>query len=288
MPLINAHLYLSTCTDKREDFENFLQSISETDYYKFYSKNFKTKLIDYRKTKEHYEKLKNKFLEKFNNCLDASFLIDKELKMYSQFLDLDFDESDYYVGVFSGIKSFNREGFLWVTTGKTILIEDFFLMKHPIYFSNEFPVNIEDLRQCWDIAYYDLGEAAKGCAEGLYVQFLKEKKMEINNPKFEKGNEPLPETIQTNSKNNLSHKQQILLLEKLGVFEIPEIKKLTGLQIGKLFSYLLNRDEKNTNTYFRNRSLDKKQVSMDKDFVKTDTNVKRVSEILKEIGLEKL
>lgn len=102
----------------------------------------------------------------------------------------------------------------------------------------------------------------------------------------EKNNKP-QETLQNGSNNSLSHKQQILLLEKLGVFEIAEIKKLTGLQKGKLFSILLNRNEKNTTDYIRNKDVRKGLVSMDKDFVKSDSNVKRVSEILKEIGLEK-
>ena len=54
-------------------------------------------------------------------------------------------------------------------------------------------MNIEDLTQCWNVAYYDLEQAAKGCAEGLYVQFLKEKKIEINNQKLENINQPLAE-----------------------------------------------------------------------------------------------
>lgn len=160
---------------------------------------------------------------------------------------------------------------------------------------------VKDIEEhIWEIIEFILGDTYQKNPNATVTREFYEKETEgINfslwyfNKEFlikentETNNEPLPETMQTNSKDNLSHKQQILLLEKLGVFEIPEIKKLTGLQIGKLFSYLLNRDEKNTNTYLRNKGLEKKQVSMDKDFVKSDKNVKRVNEILKEIGLEK-
>ena len=187
--LINESLQFCDHTDKREDFENFLQSISETDYYKYSSKHFKITLIDYRKTKEHYKELIIEFEEKFKNCLDANFLIETELKKFKEFLDTDF---------FYTRKNFREKGFVWITTGKVILVEDFFLIKDFLYYP-KFPLDIEGLEFCWNSAYHDLEQAAKGGAEGLYVQFLKEKKIEINTPKLENINEPLSETIKTNN-----------------------------------------------------------------------------------------
>ena len=119
----------------------------------------------------------------------CKFLIETELKKFKKFLDTDF---------FYTRKNFREKGFVWITTGKVILVEDFFLIKDFLYYP-KFPLDIEGLEFCWNSAYHDLEQAAKGGAEGLYVQFLKEKKIEINTPKLENINEPLPEKIQTNS-----------------------------------------------------------------------------------------
>jgi len=196
MPLCDNDLILNNIdgSEKKEDFETFLISIKETDYYKFHSKHFKIELTNYRKTKEDFEGFRNDFLKKFNKCLDANFLIDRELHEQN-ILSEDFRITKAKIlGQFDPIR---EKAFTWVTIGETILIEDFFLMN--IYSIRHFPINIEDLKYCWNIVYSDLQQAAKGCAQGLYVQFLKEKKMEINNPQFENNNEPLPETIQTNN-----------------------------------------------------------------------------------------
>lgn len=57
-----------------------------------------------------------------------------------------------------------------------------------------------------------------------------------------------------NQKSNkgLDHKAQIMLLNELGVFKLSEIANLTNEKRGKLFSLLLNRNEKNTTEYIRN------------------------------------
>lgn len=54
-----------------------------------------------------------------------------------------------------------------------------------------------------------------------------------------------------NEPDKLTHRQQILLLHSLGVFEIKEIKKMGAEQKGILFGNLLNRNEKNTENYIR-------------------------------------
>jgi hypothetical protein len=87
-------------------------------------------------------------------------------------------------------------------------------------------------------------------------------------------------------KDKLTHKQQVILLERLGVFQSELLNSLTIEQKGKLFSHLLNRDEKNTTEYIRNLNMPKKSVSKDVYFVKTDENIKKVSQLVKELGLE--
>lgn len=212
-PLISQGLQFTHCSNKREDYEFFLQSLIETDYYKFRSKHFKVNLIDYWKTKQHYEDLITGFEQKFKNCLDANFLIDNELKVFKDFLNEPPYTDNYILEVDFITKTFRRNGFLWVTTGKTILIEDFFLMKDFIY-KQKFPLNIEDLQVCWDSAYHDLEQTAKGYAEGLYVQFLKERKMETNNSKPENKNEPISEY------EFKSIAQKIIWLHELGILKM--------------------------------------------------------------------
>lgn len=90
-----------------------------------------------------------------------------------------------------------------------------------------------------------------------------------------------------NDKDKLTNKQQILLLNKLGVFDLPILGNLTMENKGKLFSHIINRDEKNSLEYIRNLGRSKSQVSMEKYFVNTEVNVNRVNAILKEVGLEK-
>lgn len=190
MPVSNNDFILNGIygSEKKEDFETFLLSIKETDYYKFHSKHFKTKLTEYRKTKEHFKKLKVNFLESYSNCLDANFLINNQIEKFDILHENNSVTNKKVLGEYTPM---SEKGFIWVTMGEVILIEDFFLLN--IYLIRHFPVNIEDLKVLWQIVYTDLEQAAKGCAEGLYVQFLKEKKIEINTPKLEDINEPLPE-----------------------------------------------------------------------------------------------
>ena len=81
----------------------------------------------------------------------------------------------------------------------------------------------------------------------------------------------------------MSHKQQILLLQKLGVFDLPKIRELTMQNQGKLFAKLLNKNEKNTEDYirYRNGKNTDKKYSLDGPAVQ-----KEVNELLKDLGLE--
>lgn len=54
-----------------------------------------------------------------------------------------------------------------------------------------------------------------------------------------------------NGKDTLTHKQQILLLNYLGVFDNEKIKGLSNENKGLLFGALLNRHDRNTENYIR-------------------------------------
>jgi hypothetical protein len=85
------------------------------------------------------------------------------------------------------------------------------------------------------------------------------------------------------SARQMSHKQQILLLMKLGVFDLPIVSKLSTQNQGKLFSRLLSRNEKNTEDYIRyknGRNVDKK-FSLEGPTVQNE-----VISLLKELGIE--
>lgn len=86
----------------------------------------------------------------------------------------------------------------------------------------------------------------------------------------------------------LTHKQQILMLQKLGVFELEHIKTLNTTEIGKLIAYILNRDVKNTTEYYRNLNVPKNMVSKDAYFVMTTKNLRAVDEVLKELKLDEI
>ena len=88
-------------------------------------------------------------------------------------------------------------------------------------------------------------------------------------------------------KDKLTSKQQIALLNQLGVFDLEIFEQLSAINKGKLFSYILNRDEKNITEYIRNRDMPKNNVSMDAYFVNTPENLKKINELLTEVGLIK-
>jgi hypothetical protein len=78
-------------------------------------------------------------------------------------------------------------------------------------------------------------------------------------------------------KDRLSTKQQILLLQTLGIFDLPQICSLTEKKRGILFGNLLNRHEKNAEDTIRNR-FDESQFSI--------SDKKIVSELLEKVGID--
>ena len=74
-----------------------------------------------------------------------------------------------------------------------------------------------------------------------------------------------------------THKQQILILHYLGIldqFNITTVKK------GRLFSQLLNRNDKNTEDYIRYVG-----ERVEKNNLKSDKNLEYVYDLFEEIGL---
>jgi hypothetical protein len=93
------------------------------------------------------------------------------------------------------------------------------------------------------------------------------------------------EVIEKEAKDKLTHRQQILLLNSIGFFELPIFQTLTQKQKGILVSHLLNRTEKDSEDlirYLKGRNKDKKFE------VKTETNVNAIKYLLKKIGQEHL
>lgn len=91
----------------------------------------------------------------------------------------------------------------------------------------------------------------------------------------------LIEGITNNSKDKLTHKQQILLLNQLGFFELPFYNNLSTINKGKLVSNLLNRTEKDSLEIVRGL----KGKPDDKYKTNTHSNKETVNKLLKDLGL---
>ena len=88
-----------------------------------------------------------------------------------------------------------------------------------------------------------------------------------------------------NSKETFT-KDQILLLNELGVFDIPAIKDLTTENKGKLFARLLNRNEKNVMECIRNCDPSGNKHAEDNPYI-YENKVSAVNELLAIIGFSK-
>jgi len=104
---------------------------------------------------------------------------------------------------------------------------------------------------------------------------------------YEKINDLKPDEtdLKKLKEDNLSHKQQILLLFNLGFFDLPKIKELSIQKKGRIISAIINRDEKNASDYiryFNGKNIESKYEC------KTPTNLKAVNQILKEVGLPEI
>lgn len=97
----------------------------------------------------------------------------------------------------------------------------------------------------------------------------------------EQGGEGLP----AGKKGEFSHKSQILLLHRLGIFNLAVFQNLTDIQRGKLFGRLLNRSIDNTENYIRYRNG--KDVPS-KYALANRLSSPPVDDLLRECGLENL
>lgn len=79
---------------------------------------------------------------------------------------------------------------------------------------------------------------------------------------------------------NITLKQKIYLLDKLGFFDLDKVKELTEAKKGKLVSLLLHTSQKNTTDTIRERySFNEKNQK---------NSITELNSILSELGLEKL
>jgi hypothetical protein len=127
-----------------------------------------------------------------------------------------------------------------------------------------------------------LKDIARGVSIAFILPVLKNEVLQID-----ENLKPVKEKVETldiqKEKEKLSNRQQILLLHKLGVFDLSRIQKLTDIEKGKLFGHLLNRNEDNTENYIRYRNgknVDKK-YSLYLPRVET-----KVLELLKELKID--
>ncbi|MDB5244076.1 MAG: hypothetical protein JWP57_4702 [Spirosoma sp.] len=81
-------------------------------------------------------------------------------------------------------------------------------------------------------------------------------------------------------------KDQILLLNELGVFNLPAIKALTTENKGKLFAWLLNRNEKNVTECIRNCDPKHYQQAKDNPYI-YENKVITVNQLLESVGFLK-
>jgi hypothetical protein len=119
-----------------------------------------------------------------------------------------------------------------------------------------------------------------------YRKELKRKLIDICTPmqvKATVAKETKEEITKSETKENLTLKQQVLLLVAMGIMNKEEIKDLPDTRQAKLFSHLLNRSEKKVKdllTY-----IDKKDPNPD-FFIFKDDNIKKINNLLESVDLQ--
>ncbi|MVM34099.1 hypothetical protein GO755_28965 [Spirosoma sp. HMF4905] len=83
--------------------------------------------------------------------------------------------------------------------------------------------------------------------------------------------------------NDTPTKDQVLLLNELGVFDIPSIKNLTTENKGKLFARLLNRNEKNVTECIRNCDPKGNRQAADNPYIYAN-KVSSINQLLASLG----
>lgn len=91
-------------------------------------------------------------------------------------------------------------------------------------------------------------------------------------------------STQAAEKDKLTHKQQILGMHKLGIFDLQILEGLTDTQKGILFGHLLNRDNDNTENYIRYRNG--KNVPA-KYSLQSDAVQEKIQDLFKKVNLDK-
>jgi hypothetical protein len=102
------------------------------------------------------------------------------------------------------------------------------------------------------------------------------------NQAWENSTKPAIERQEDGQNDQLSHKQQILLLKAIGFYDMERVKNLTTVNKGILTSYILRRDRKNSSDYIR---YSEGKNNDGKFNLTTQENIAAVNKILKEVGL---
>lgn len=110
----------------------------------------------------------------------------------------------------------------------------------------------------------------------VLIDWIKEKKNKLEETPKEETEKP--------TKDKLTNKQQILLLNQLGFFDLDFFNDLNETQKGVLVSHIVNRDEKNSEDNVRYVRGKKTKEETRKIF--TEKNIKTVNELLEKIGLK--
>lgn len=152
-----------------------------------------------------------------------------------------------------------------------------YLYEYASYFIfNQNSEHIEDDPATQALMEVYLKDIARGVSIAYLLPVLKAELIQLTDqPQLGKAE---IEALDTHKeKDKLTTKQQIFLLEKLGIFESPNVQSLTEQKRGVLFGHLLNRNEKNTEDTIRNR------YSPLPEKIKTP-----VINLLKELGWDKI
>ncbi len=99
--------------------------------------------------------------------------------------------------------------------------------------------------------------------------------------------QPTPERLLKGA-INLTHKQKVLLLHEIGVFDLPKIAEITDVNKAKLFGSILQSSVDNTEDLIRYRGQKSSKGIKDAVFLHDQKTTEKVNEVLKEVGIVKL
>jgi hypothetical protein len=250
-----------------------------------YEKYMPLAFLDYWK-EVFFDKFFDEYTEQFQSRLEASTDKEKLFEIEIKSLEI-YDLSD--TPLTGDIKVDGQKlGFALAVNGDNPILSS--LIHHITKYEFGVELHLIDNRddffdeEYWDLVLKSYQEIFRklhwvciGYLNAKKINYIKTTSLQYSNKemgsKLEQKNEP----------EKLSNKQQILLVHKLGILDLPTIKNLTTQNQGKLFAKLFGRNEKNTEDYIRYRN----GKNVQKKFSLTLPEVQKgVADLLKELGLE--